>query len=102
MLRITTHESPELLTFQLEGKLAGPWVRELEECWRSTRAGDRKQAVRFDLSGVTFMDAAAKRFLAARCDEGDELVVAGCLMKSVAAEITPSPVLIRQLAEKRN
>lgn len=25
MLRITTHDDPEAMTFQLEGRLAGPW-----------------------------------------------------------------------------
>ena len=38
MLRITVHDTPETLTFQLEGKLAGPWVRELEDCWQRTMA----------------------------------------------------------------
>jgi hypothetical protein len=31
MLRITVHEVPRSLTFQLEGGLAGPWLQELEE-----------------------------------------------------------------------
>ena len=34
MLRITIHDDPGSLTFQLEGKLAGPWVAELEDCWQ--------------------------------------------------------------------
>ena len=42
MLRITVHENQESLTFQLEGRLAGPWLRELEECWHSTLAQKRK------------------------------------------------------------
>jgi len=29
-LRITVHDNPEALTFQLEGRLAGPWLRELD------------------------------------------------------------------------
>ncbi len=33
MLRITTNDSPRVLTFRLEGRLEGPWVRELEQCW---------------------------------------------------------------------
>ena len=65
MLRITIQKNSKALTFQLEGKLAGPWVRVLEECWQSTLASQRKPAVRFDLTGVTFIDAAGKRFLAA-------------------------------------
>ena len=37
MLRITVHDAPGTLTFRLKGRLAGPWVRELEECWRAAR-----------------------------------------------------------------
>ena len=80
MLRITVHENPELLTFQLEGRLAGAWVRELEDCWNRAQASQRAPAIRFDLRGVTFVDAAGKAFLAARHAQGMELVAAGCLM----------------------
>ena len=38
MLRITVHDHPRTLTFQLEGSLAGPWLRVLEECWQATVA----------------------------------------------------------------
>ena len=36
MLRITIHDDPDSVTFLLEGKLAGSWVQELEDCWQST------------------------------------------------------------------
>ena len=39
MLRITVHDKPESLTFQLEGRLAGAWVREVEDCRRRVPAG---------------------------------------------------------------
>ena len=42
MLRITVHDNPQALTFQLEGRLAGPWVQELKECWQSTLNQQRK------------------------------------------------------------
>ena len=51
MLRITVHDQPQTLTFQLEGRLAGPWLRELEECWQSTLAHQRKPILRVDLDG---------------------------------------------------
>jgi anti-anti-sigma regulatory factor len=91
MLRITSHEKQDSLTFQLEGKLAGPWVEELEKCWRDTQAGGDGRRVRFDLTGLTFIDAAGKEFLAARCGEGVELVAAGCLMKCVVDELNQKP-----------
>jgi len=65
MLRITIHESLEFLTFQLEGKLAGAWVRE----WSRNAGSARSRAAAgwpFALTwrGVTFIDAAGKTYLA--------------------------------------
>jgi hypothetical protein len=57
MLRITVHDNLRAVTFQLEGSVAGPWLRVLEECWQGTLARRRKPIVRVDLSGVTFIDA---------------------------------------------
>jgi hypothetical protein len=92
MLRITVHDNPGSLTVQLEGRLAGPWVRELEGCWQSTRASQRKPVLRFDLTGVTYIDAAGKEFLAAMHTEGAEFLARGCLMRAVVAEILDAPV----------
>jgi|SRR6266545_352184 len=88
MLRITVHDNPGSLTVQLEGRLAGPWVRELQDCWQGTLASQRKPVLRFDLTGVTYIDAAGKEFLAARHTEGAEFLARGCLMRAVMAEIT--------------
>jgi anti-anti-sigma regulatory factor len=92
MLRITVHDKPGALTFQLEGRLAGPWVRVLEECWQSTLARQGKPILRVDLTGVTFIDAAGKACLAALHRQGAELVAPDCLTKAVVAEITGAPV----------
>src|SRR5213593_4315514 len=91
MLRITNHNDAKSLTFQLEGKLAGAWVRELEDCWQQASAGFPKTFIRFDLTGVTYVDTAGKKFLAARHAQGAELIAAGCLMRAVVAEITGTP-----------
>ena len=92
MLRITVHDNPKRLTFQLEGRLAGPWVREVEECRQRTLTGRRGMAVRFDLAGVTFIDAAGKAYLAAMHRHGAEFVAADCLTKAIVAEITKAPI----------
>jgi anti-anti-sigma regulatory factor len=91
MLRITIQDDPRALTFQLEGRLAGPWVRELEQCWQNALARQRKPLLRVDLTGVTFIDAAGKACLAALHDQGAEFVAADCLTKAVVAEITIGP-----------
>ena len=46
MLRITVHDNDESWTFQLEGRLAGAWVKEVEECRRRILAGRRRPPVR--------------------------------------------------------
>jgi hypothetical protein len=92
MLRITIHNIPETVTFQLEGRLAGPWVRELAECWLTTLAQHPGTAVRVVLAAVTFVDGAGKEVLSAMHDRGAELLAADCLMKAVVAEITGTPL----------
>jgi ABC-type transporter Mla MlaB component len=91
MLRITVHDKPGSLTFHLEGRLAGPWVRVLEECWQGTLARQRKPILRVDLTGVTSIDAAGQACLATLHRRGAEFVAADCLTKAVVAEIIGSP-----------
>jgi ABC-type transporter Mla MlaB component len=91
MLRITVHDTPPVLTFQLEGRLAGPWVRELEACWQDTLAPQRNPIHRVDLTGVTFIDAAGRACLAAMHRQGAEFIAPDCLTKAVVAEITQTP-----------
>jgi len=92
MLRITIHDKPGSLTFQLEGRLAGPWVSVLEECWQGTLANHRRPMLRVDLTGVTFIDDAGEACLAAMHRQGAEFIAADCLTKAIVAEITGAPV----------
>ena len=87
MLRITANDSPRVLTFRLEGRLEGPWVRELEQCWRSTLNGASRTAICVDLTGVTYIDAAGKARLAEMHDQGAVFIADDCLTKAIVAEI---------------
>lgn len=88
MLRITIHNSPGAVTFQLEGRLAGPWVQELAVCWQATLDQSASPVVRVDLVAVTFVDGAGRELLTAMHHEGAKLVAADCLMNAVVAEVT--------------
>jgi anti-anti-sigma regulatory factor len=88
MLRITTHHNPDLLTIQLEGKLAGPWVQELADCWQRSLAARSPAEIRLDLKAVTFVDAAGKELLTRLHTQHAQFVAAGCLMKAIVAEIS--------------
>jgi hypothetical protein len=92
MLRITIHDAPRMLTFRLEGRLAGPWVRELEACWRGALASQREAIFRVDLTEATSIDAAGQALLTAMHRDGAEFVAADCLMKAVVDEITRPPL----------
>ncbi len=92
MLRITIHNNPRNLTFQLEGRLARPWLRELETCWQGSLTGRCKPILRVDLTGVTFIDAAGKACLAAMHGQGAEFIAPDCLTKAVVAEIAEAPL----------
>ncbi|MGH7232684.1 MAG: STAS domain-containing protein [Nitrospiraceae bacterium] len=89
MLKITTHIDidSDITVFALEGRLAGPWVAELERCWKATPAVHGKPGLRVDLSGVTYIDAEGKALLARMHREGADLIAAGCLTKSIVEEI---------------
>lgn len=88
MLRITLHDSPQLLTFQVEGRLVGAWAKELEQSWKSAGsvAANRKSVV--DLTGILFIDEEGKRVLMKLFREGACFRTAGPMTESVVSEIT--------------
>ena len=77
MLRITTQNDTQLLTFELAGKLAGPWVTELRDCWQC-QVINRPSLVHVDLRSVTFVDAAGKKLLADMVQQGAKLLAHDC------------------------
>jgi len=91
MLRVTTDSSPGSLTFKVEGRLAGPWVRELERCWHSAMSGSEIQSVCVDLAAVTYVDAVGEELLKAMHHRGARLQAADCLMKSIVEAIVGPP-----------
>jgi hypothetical protein len=86
MLKITTRTEPAKTTLELEGKVAGPWVAELEDSWE--QAVISHHIVRVVLNAVTFIDAKGKELLTRMHDSGAELAAEGCLTKAIVEEIT--------------
>src|SRR5216684_7545412 len=73
--------------FEVEGKLAGPWVAELEQCWRAAMNTTGGRPVKVHLRAVSFIDAAGKSLLAEMHRHGAELVAEGCMTKAIVAQI---------------
>jgi len=84
MLRITTEKKRGKTVLSVEGRLAGPFVEALEQCWR-TRAPEEKFSV--DLCGVSFIDAAGKALLKEIHGQGGKLIAEGCLNEAIVEEI---------------
>jgi len=87
MLRITTHDLAPLTSFVLEGKLVGPWVKELEKCWESASATDPSRAMLVNLVDVTFIDSKGRALLARMRRLGVRLLSTGVLINAIVAEI---------------
>ena len=77
MLRITTEKKRGKIFLNVEGRLAGPWVAALEQCWRELHAGSPQEKFHIDLCGVSFIDAAGKVLLKEIHRQGGRLVAEG-------------------------
>ena len=86
MLKITTRTDVTGTIFELEGRLAGAWVQELEDCWGKAANSDRP--VRVMVCAVTFIDDKGKTLLAEMHQHGAELVAEGCMNSAIIEEIT--------------
>src|SRR5713226_8697290 len=87
MLKITTRSDATLTKLVLEGRLAGPWVDELDRCW-SKVVGSRGSPVVVDLSGVTFIDAEGKVLLTEMWQQGAKLHAVSCLTRCIVEDVT--------------
>src|SRR5947207_13436727 len=83
MLRITTEKRRGKVFLSVEGKLAGPWVAALEQCWRELHAASLREKFHVDLCGVSFVDAAGKVLLKEIHRQGGQLGAEGCLSQAV-------------------
>jgi outer membrane protein TolC len=88
MLRITTEKKRGKTVLNVEGRLSGPRVPMLEQCWRELRAGAAEERFDVNLCGVTFIDGAGKVLLKAIHSEGAQLIAEGCLNQAIVREIT--------------
>jgi anti-anti-sigma regulatory factor len=87
MLKITTLTNAESTTLKLEGRLAGPWVQELEQCWDSLVGMTTNHPLSVDLSAVTYVDSDGKGLLKKIHQQGATLIASGCLTSCIVSEI---------------
>jgi ABC-type transporter Mla MlaB component len=86
MLRVTVSKNDSVETWELEGKLSGDWVKELERCWRE-HPPEAGVAIRLHLKAVSYIDSAGKQLLTEMYGRGVEIKGCGCMARAVAEEI---------------
>jgi len=87
MLRITSDKKKGKVVLTVEGRIAGPWVSTLEQCWRELRAASPDEKFSINLCGVIFIDPAGKTLLKEIHRQGGQLVAEGCLNQAIVREI---------------
>jgi anti-anti-sigma factor len=92
MLMITVETEAPTLTFRLDGRLAGPGIRELARSWSAAARKQPNRRVSLDLMGVTSVDALGKDFLAEAYRQGSRLI-AGAATRAIVEEVSTSVAL---------
>jgi outer membrane protein len=87
MLRITTNRKRGKVILSVEGRLAGPALGTLEQCWRELHTASPSEKFSVDLCGVSFIDAAGKVLLKEIHRQGGRLIAEGCLNQAIVREI---------------
>ena len=85
MLKISTHIDGSRTVFELEGRLTGPWVRELKDCWQM--AMSKNQRITVVMKQVSYVDSAGKTLLADMFRQGADLAAGGCMTTAIIEEI---------------
>jgi len=88
MLRITTENRKGKTLLRLEGKIAGPHVATLEQCWRELAGATPKSKFSVDLCGVSYIDSAGKALLREMHRLGADFLAEGCLNQAIVNEIS--------------
>jgi hypothetical protein len=87
MLRIYIHDEAPVTSIVVEGKLVGPWVKELEKCWKSLVTAHPFRSMLVDLVHVTFIDSDGRALLTMMRRKGAKLLSSGVLINSIVADI---------------
>lgn len=88
MLMITVENEAAMVTFRVDGCLAGGGVDELARHW-SAASSQPDQKVLVDVTGVTSVDGPGREFLAEVHRRGDTLV-GGATTRAIVDEIRAS------------
>jgi anti-anti-sigma regulatory factor len=91
MIKIQVNQDGEQVILEIEGRLAGPFVAALEDCWLTARASSADRRICVDLKNVTCVDRAGRKLLQAMNGSGVQFVRAGLAIQDIVEEIREAP-----------
>ena len=86
MLRVTIKKKDSTEIWELEGKLSGEWVCELNRLWKD-RSPQTGVATEVHLKAVSYIAPAGKQLLAEMRQQGAEIRGHGCMVRAFVEEI---------------
>ncbi len=87
MLKIAVSNTNPGTTFVLSGRLAGPWVDEVRDCWLKQEKHESAPC-HVDLREATFIDEAGTRLLFQMYRQGVTIQASGCLTKAIVQDFS--------------
>ena len=87
MLKITLHDSASELRFKLEGRLSGPWVGELRQCWQTAQSTTAGRKTVLDLADLDFVDPDGQSLLEEMHGQGVTLVAMSPFIRAIVDEV---------------
>jgi anti-anti-sigma regulatory factor len=91
MMKIQIRELDDQLVLEVEGRLAGAFVPELESCWRAARTSRPNRKVAVDLKSVTCIDRAGRYLLQLMHSNGVGFLGAGLAIQDVLEQVMEQP-----------
>ena len=91
MMKIQVKEFDDQLILQIEGRLAGAFVPELENCWQAARASQPGRRISVDLKGVTCVDRAGRYLLQLMHSNGVGFLRAGLAIQDILEQVIEQP-----------
>jgi hypothetical protein len=83
MLKITIANTAREELWTLQGRLVGPWVKELKASWKRAHPTARRRRCIVNLHEVTFIDKSGERMLRCMSNQGAQLVAGDVYVKHV-------------------
>ena len=91
MMKIQMKEFDDELILQIEGRLTGAFVPELENCWQTARANQPGRKISVDLKSVTCIDRAGRYLLQLMHGHGVGFLRAGLAVQDILEQVMEQP-----------